>query len=173
MVPILSDCLWYENQHEAELNPSLQRVKDNKRSKRGKENPVKGPGGSCGHPAHSHGFCSEGPTCVGLLSPSSHQLFLLSHPFPSLLQMLPVFQKQTPVVTERKRLRFCTESQIKSEWESLGLTSNLKDRLPMNQRTRLIATLLITTICTVSPNVTELHSFKHLMNAYCVAGTVP
>lgn len=80
--------------------------------------------------------------------------FPAGSPFPVITANAPPFLEADPVVTESMRLRFFTESQIKSEWETLGLPSNLKHRLQMYERTSLISTLLISIICKVLPNMT-------------------
>lgn len=69
-----------------------------------------------------------------------------------------------PVVAKGMRPRFLgyqtkSEGETRPDVRPQGQTSHV-------QEDNLISTLLMSIICQVSPNTTELHSFKYSLNAY-------
>ena len=102
-------------------------------------------------------------TCGPVLAITTSASLLAASP--SALQVPLLFRKQTPVVTESRRLG-C--SQIP---DRTGGDSRPDVRINMQEKTRLTSTLLVTVACEVSPNKTGLRSLTYLWN--CVLGTVP
>lgn len=83
---------------------------------------------------------------------------------------IPPLPEADPVVAKGMRPRF-PGYQTKSEWETQP-DVRPQGQTPHVWEDNLISTLLMSIICQVSPNITELHSLEYSLSAYYVLGTV-